>query len=98
MSENSGMTFGQLRERLGPSVSQEELVRTADTLKVTVPLSERVYVKRHRPKNSDSDIDFVVVPNPVGGRDLWVRKSEFPALLASLNAFAEATGLTGTNQ
>lgn len=98
MSDNSGMTFAQLRERLGPTVNQEELVRTADTLKVAVPLRERVYVKRHRPKGADSDIDFVVVPNPVGGRSLWVRQSEFPELLASLNAFAEASGLTGSGQ
>jgi hypothetical protein len=98
MSENSGMTFQQLKERLGPSVTREELLKTAKTLSVQVPLRERIYTKTHRPKGSEADIDFVVVPNPVGGRDLWVRKSEFPALLADLNAFAQDIGLAGSGQ
>lgn len=90
-----GMTFQQLKERLGTNITQEELVKTADTLEVAVPLRERVFFKNHKPKSAKEEVGFVVIPNPTAAssRSLWVRKTEFPALLASLNEFAKDKGL-----
>jgi len=91
-----GFTFEQLKERLGSTTTHEQLLAAARSLKVATPLNERIYEKQHKVSGDETPTAFIVVPNPTANdsrRDLWVRKSEFPKLLAHLNNFARENGL-----
>lgn len=94
MSETS-LSYRDFCATLPESVTsdQERLLSVCKAAKVEVPLEDRFYVKNHTPKKSrfnadPQPTDYVVIPHPKGGRDFWVEKSDFPALIAAASTFS----------
>lgn len=101
----SATTYEELCASLPDSIreNREQVLAICREAKVEVPLSERFYVKNHTPQQSKNNPnpqpnDYVVVPNPRGGRrDLWVRKEDFASLLSAGIEFGTRTGLVETD-
>lgn len=75
----------------------ERFLKMCRAAEVKVPLFDRFFVKNHTPRKSPRNpdpqpTDYVVIPHPKGGRDLWVDKNDFPALLQAANQFGESIG------
>lgn len=102
----SNLTYEEFRATLPESIrsNHEQVLAICREAKVEVPLSERFYVKNHTPQQSKANpdpkpTDFVVVPNPRGGRrDLWVRKEDFPSFLSAGLEFGTKAGLVETDE
>lgn len=94
-------SYEEFCQSLPESVRQdkEQLLRVCAAANVEVPLEERFYTKVHTPKKSrinpePEPTNFVVVPNPRGGRrDLWVRHEDFADLLQAGIEFGTRAGL-----
>jgi len=94
------MTFEEFRANLPENVTndKEQLLAVCKAAGIDVPLDDRWYVKLHTPKKSRNNPDpketeFVVIPHPLGGRDFWVRKVDFPALMDSAASFRSKLGI-----
>jgi len=94
------MTFEEFKATLPESVTSdmERLLAVCKAAEIEVPLSERFYIKTHTPKKSKNNpepepTEYVVIPHPLGGRDFWVRKQDFPALLEGANSFKSKLGI-----
>jgi len=77
---------------------KRQLLAVARAAGVEVPLEERFYLTTHTPKRTrdgsePAPTEYVAIPNPVGGRDFWVRKSEFGNLVNALINFGVSEGL-----
>ena len=90
------MTFEEFKASLPEDVvsDKERLLAVCKAAEIAVPLSERFYIKTHTPKKSKNNpepgpIEYVVVPHPLGGRDFWVRKEDFGALIDGANQFRD---------
>ena len=73
---------------------KEKFLAVCKAAKVEVPIDERFYVKVHTPNKSRNHpnpkpTEYVVIPHPLGGRDFWVRKKDFGALLDGANKFKD---------
>jgi len=94
------MNFEDFKANLPENVinDKEQLLAVCKAAKIDVPLEERFYIKIHTPKKSQNNPDpkpteYVVVPHPLGGRDFWVRKEDFSALMDSAINFRTKLGL-----
>jgi len=93
------MTFEEFKKNLPVDVTTdtEKLLAVCKAAGVDVPLVDRFYVRTHTPKKSRNNpeptpTEYVVIPHPLGGRDFWVRKEDFPSLLEGANSFRERLG------
>ncbi len=93
------MTFEKFKSELPESITgdTEKLLAVCKAADVEVPLGDRFYVKIHTPKKSKNNpnpqlTEYIVIPHPLGGRDFWVRKQDFSALLDSANNFRDTLG------
>jgi hypothetical protein len=93
------MTFEEFKSTLPESVTSdmEKLLAVCKAADVNVPLENRFYIKTHTPKKSaynpePQPTEYVVIPHPLGGRDFWVRKQDFSALLDGANTFRDTLG------
>lgn len=96
----SSMTYDELCEGLPENIrnNQEMLLGICKQAKVDVPMESRFYQKNHTPKANKNnpeptEVEYIVVPSPQGGRDFWVRKEDFADLITGAIVFGEAEGL-----
>ena len=77
---------------------RETFLKLCRDAKIEVPLVERFYLKKHTPQPSKynknpRETEYVVVPSPKGGRDLWVHKEDYASFVSAVSEYGKKIGL-----